>query len=145
MGLADGLLRGIGPRETNNVISSATTSATADLIVAAPSLPFDGNTWIKIRFGHTAWGQSTTGVINHVGLFDNGTLLGSLWNGAAWGSPEGQSGGKFCRRLKPSAGSHLFDVRSWVQSGTLTIAGGADPGSPANDLPNYLLITNDPF
>jgi len=122
---------------------TATSEATADLILAAAAINLGGSTTIIVEFVATAWGQSSTSPNSNLALYDNGSSIGIAWSSRSRSTPFAEEGGVFFRRrLTPSAGSHTFDVRGYVSSAsTFTVAGG--PVDGGGDLPCWIRITTE--
>lgn len=122
---------------TSPVVISASTEATANTIVTAPSLSFDGAIVIAIKFvcpGLLA-GGSATGTA-HITLFEDGVSLGDLYRGQL-GSSEASACFAAVRRT-PAAGAHVYSVRGYRSSANFTVQAG--PGGPGAILPGYLDI-----
>lgn len=125
---------------TSNASITATTEGTAQTIVAADAIVFDGSTIVWVEFFAPTWAHSsTTGDLN-LALFDNSTSVGTIWRTA---NPSAASLGQQSivgkRRLTPSAASHTYSIRGYVDTGTGTVVGGT--GGAALDVPGFILIT----
>jgi len=129
---------------TSTVLCNATTEATANTIVTAPAINFDGVTSILVEF----WAPSY-----HAGdapnasfyLYDGSISLGTIGSrtmitGAAMGPLY------LSRRLTPSAGTHTYSIRAIVSSGGgITIDAGL-AGTPGIYMPGFIRVrrANDP-
>jgi len=125
---------------TAPVTISATTEATANTIVTAPAVTFDGATAVNVEFFTPKVILATSvGAEVVFALYDGAAsigLIGDLINSAAAGSVSPAS---LSRRLTPSAAAHTYSVRAWrgVADGTI-IAGTGGVGAY---LPGYIKIT----
>lgn len=114
---------------------TATTAATANTVVTAPAVVFDGNTAVWVEFGCSA-----------IDTPNNTSLLVVLYEGSAqvgtasWGQLTPPTGVDrvpvfLKRRLTPAAGSRTYSVRAWVVSGTGVVR------SSVNYMPAFIRIT----
>lgn len=124
---------------TADVSSSATTEATAAVVVTAPSITLDGSTPIIIEAYTPYILNNTAGNITYLVLFDNGVAIGIIGasHSATGGYRIGPVSGR--RRLTPSAGAHVYSVRLMVGGGTGTVS--AQAGGPGNFSPASIRIT----
>jgi len=119
---------------TANVSVTATVEATADSVVAAPALTFDGTTPVLIEFCASAvvpGGGSVTLL-----LYQDGTSLGFL----AWVTAASAYIPVFARRrITPTAGNHTYSIKAITSGGTgLVMAGN---GTAGNYSPAHIRIT----
>lgn len=110
---------------TTNI--TGTTSGAPTTVVTAPAITFDGAPVI-VEF-QAAWYKIGTTSIN-VGLYLDGTYQGRLGFAQAAFTPAGLS----AARVTPSAGSHTYSVRAFVDAGTGEV--GADAS-----LPGFIRVT----
>lgn len=127
---------------TGTVNVTATTPGTAQSIVIAPSVTFDGSTLASIEFYASDVQPDTVAAGRRIiiGLWDNGTLLGIfgyLYSQAAGVSEVVSMIGR--RRLTPSAGAHVYEARGFVTAGTAIVAGST--GTGGTDNPIFIRIT----
>lgn len=135
---------------TSPVNLTATTEATADLIVTADAVVLDGSTRVEISF-FTPQFQSPGGATSR---FSAVVLYQSL-NGAAaasissfWGAivtnlnGSIQSPALLQRILTPAAGSYVWSARGYVNGGTGVIQAGA--GGLGNYMPAFIKVTTLP-
>jgi len=122
-------------RVTNTVSSTnitATTVATANVICTGASLSYDGATMVEISFSTYAMLRGTTST--KVGVFDNGAEIGEIIHYLAT-----VAGPAYGRTLyTPSAGSHQFSIRAYVDGGTGSMFAG--PGGSGNPVPNEMIV-----
>jgi hypothetical protein len=128
---------------TAPVVITATTDATAQSVVSAGAVTFDGSTVALIQFFAPAATVDTTAAIMVGNLYDGSTDLGRLWlaNYVSAGGESVQPVSVF-RRLTPSAAAHTYSVRCWctsVASGSSDVQAGA--GGTATLLPGFIRIT----
>lgn len=124
-------------QKTSNTSITATSDSTADTIVTGASMSFDG-TAIIIEF-FTPFMANPTGNINiELELYEDGSRIGHL--GQETGESVIQRVPVLVRRKHtPSAGTHQYSIRAFVDSGTGTINGGA--GGAGAYMPCYMRIT----
>jgi len=131
---------------TGNVAITATTEATADVVVTAPSVSLDGGTQIIIEFYCTrvespggGTGRGTFAVLYQSVDGGAATALGFFGENFTTGG-ESQVLTMFCRRvLTPAAGAYVFSIRGFVTTGTGDFVGGT--GVSAARQPLYIRIT----
>jgi len=128
---------------TTNVSITHTTEGTADSVISAGALTFDGITPYVINF-YSPRVDTPPGTDVILVLYQDGSSIGQIgWhNGfnATGGSNDSDSAMLLTRRLTPSAGSHTYSIRAYIiASGTATIYGG--PGGSGSQVPGYIRIT----
>jgi hypothetical protein len=118
----------------NSVTVSATTEAGANVAVTAPSVTFDGVTPVIVTF-ECPRGTAGTSVLD-LFLFDNGVSIGKLsrLSAASAVSPPVH----VTRRLLPTAGAHVFSIRSMVDGGSGSLLAG--PGGVGQTMPMYMRV-----
>lgn len=126
--------------KTSNTDCTATSEATATTVVTAPMLYFDGASSYMIEFGTNAWAQDSTSPTNRLVLFEDGSAIGTLFQGVAPSTSSGKPGFTVRRRITPSAGYHTYSIRGWVSSASTWIIAGDTFGSGI-DSPAYLRIS----
>lgn len=119
---------------TSPATITATVEASADTVVTASAIVFDGSTSVWIEFYTPRLERGTTFI--QCLLFDNGSSLGTMGNTLIG---PGHCPGPLKRRLTPSQGKHIFSIRSSVDAGTGKIQAG--PGGAGNWVPGYILIS----
>lgn len=126
--------------KTTNVTVTATTEGTAQEIVSAGPVTFDGTTRVCIEWFAPSFRPENTGSVNvniTVILKDGSTVIGYI-SGAASGAAylTTPTGGK--RYITPTAASHTYSVAAFVGSGSGVVyaaAGGSD------SVPGFIRIT----
>lgn len=116
--------------KTSNTTISATTEGTANTILTANAVTYDGSQIVEIEFWAPSV-QTPTGSesIILIGLWVDGSIGGyfgapvrvnsATGNGNVYGAFSGKV------RLTPSNASHTYSVRAYVTAGTGTVLGGA--------------------
>jgi hypothetical protein len=108
--------------------------ASADVVVTAPALTFDGATTVMIEFCAPYMRGGTTYL--NLRLWDGATDLGQI----GFVDPTNKyATAAMKRRITPSAGSHTFSIRAVVDAGTGSV--GADTGTgSATPQPAFIRI-----
>jgi len=126
---------------TANVTLTATAAASANTVVTAPAVTFDGATAVMIWFFTPLLSPATVGnaaaILN---LWDGSTDLGYLAQviNPAVGA-QAAATVLASRRLTPTAAAHTYSVRGWISAGTsATVNAGA--GGAGAYLPGYIRI-----
>lgn len=127
---------------TSNVSVTATVEASANTVVTAPALAFDGSTSIIVEFFSPELLPDTAaaGRRLQVALFDGSTSLGFL--GTVYSQVIGVNHftpALLRRKLTPAAATKTYSIRALVSAGTGTVGAGA--GAAGNDNPGYIRIT----
>lgn len=120
--------------KTSNTAISATTAGTANSIVTANAVSYDGSTMIMLEF-FCAFLDS--GVDMLIAFFDGATQVDVF--GAPPNTARVQGGKLGSLRLTPSNASHTYSVRAWLTSGSGTIYGNT--GTGGNIPPAYIRQT----
>jgi hypothetical protein len=112
---------------------TATTQPTAQTVLAAPAVVYDGRP-VMLEFACTQVLISVTaGGFMVVNLWDGSTDLG-FWAQEQPGiTGTLMKGMTLRRRITPTAGSHTFSVRAWVSSGS----SARFSGLPPQQLPSF--------
>ena len=113
---------------------TATSEATAQIVVAAPAISVDGNTKILVEFCAEAIGAAAGGNIV-LYLRQDGVSIGPL----AVVSASGLVPVRVARRLTPAAGSRTYAIHASVSTGTGSVIAGA--GGLGVDAPAFIRIT----
>lgn len=118
--------------KTTNTSITATTEGTAQTVLTSNAITLDGSTIVMIEFWAYASikGTSDTFII----LVEDSTVLGMTYTAAA--APIGPT--HMLRRRTPSAASHTYYAKAYVDAGTGTVAAGA--GGAGNGLPCFLRV-----
>lgn len=119
---------------TAPVSVTATTSATANTVVTAPAYAFDGVSPLLIEADFSSVVQGTTWIT--FVLYDGSTELGE------WGWNTGLKGTTHLhleRELTPSAGTHTYSIRAFVDAGTGHVYAGT--GAINTEMPGLLRLT----
>ena len=127
--------------QTGNTTVTATTEGTANTVVTGSSVAYDGATVILVEFSAPLARPdvSVAGRTIQIILTDGGTSLGTI---AEIDCPAANSmvvPVRGSRRLTPSAASHTYDIRAYVNVGTGVVYGGA--GGAGVYVPAYIRIT----
>jgi|GEM_PF-5575985 len=121
---------------TASISITATTEGTANTIVTANAVSYDGSTKAVIHFFCGRVEPPASGYL-WIALYDGASSIGQ------WGLQQsGSTGGramKFEYRLTPSNASHTYSVRGFVGSGTGTIYSGA--AGSGNQMPTFIRQT----
>lgn len=124
---------------TSNVNITATTAGTANTIVTAAALTTDGTTPLNVTYFAPA--IDTPNVVNgtvSLILYLDGSTSGHF--GDSPGIINSRFGfGTYVTRATPSAGSHTFSARGYVNGGTGVIQAGA--GTTTTYTPSYIQIS----
>lgn len=124
---------------TSPVSITATVEASADSVVSAGAVTFDGSTEVFVEFFCPAARPAASASVSlEVWLFDGSSSIGriALINSQAANNANTPVEGR--RRLTPSAASHTYSVRATVTSGTGSVTAGA--GGAGNYVPGYIRI-----
>jgi hypothetical protein len=126
---------------TANVSITATTEATADLVVAGNSVTYDGTTAVLIEFYAPFVNPDTTAAGREIDLYlYDGTSIGRIGlEFAQVAAVNRHQPVKTARKLTPSAGAHAYSIRAKVSVGTGTV--GAGVGGVGADMPGFIRIT----
>jgi hypothetical protein len=129
---------------SGNVSITATTEGSANTIVTANAVAYDGSTVIMLEF-FCPFAASPAGNINIIVVLYDDTGGGAASIGR-WGQQTGSDGTniqrvpfRLTRRITPSNATHTYSVRAYVDSGTGTINNGA--GGSGNYMPLFLRQT----
>lgn len=121
---------------TANVAITATTEATANSVVSAGALSFNGSTRVKIEF-YAEYVLAASGASLFLILYDGSSsigILGQYGNGVlVFG------GANVSRFLTPSNASHTYSVRAYGAASSNSVNAGA--GGSGNAMPGYIRIT----
>jgi hypothetical protein len=122
---------------TSNTNVTATTEATATTLITASAFTFDGATPIEIR----TWAASFAGGTNYiVPVLYDGTSIGLFAVAGAFPWAAGSQQGEVVqsRRIIPTAASHTYSLRAYVDAGTGSVKAGT--GGSGAVMPAYLEI-----
>lgn len=121
---------------TSDVSISATTEATANTIVTANAVAFDGSTRVKIEY----WIEqvvTVSGANLQLWLYDGSSSIGRI--GRFLDDSASRMTANGIRFLTPSNASHTYSIRGSTGSGTATAGAGA--GGTGNAVPGFIRIT----
>jgi hypothetical protein len=126
---------------TSPASPTATTEATANTVITGAAVTYDGATPVLVEF-FSPFITPPSGALHNVTivLYDGSSSVGQM--GIVTANPTNASRfpTKLAYRLTPSAASHTYSIRAYVDSGTGTIhAGTAGSG---NYVPAYMRITS---
>jgi hypothetical protein len=128
---------------TSNVNITATVEASANTLITAGAVVFDGSTTVLIevfsqRIDTSALTDNNQCILN---LFDGGTDIGRI---AQFGSINGVDAGiaplYVARRITPSAASHTYSLRGWNTAASTCVM-QAGVGGAATSMPAFIRIT----
>ncbi len=125
---------------TADVAVTATTEATATTIVTASSISFDGATKVEIKFFCPSLVFSTSSVLTHLTLFEDGVSLGDLAQFKVSSGVNQFGAINVLRRRTPSNASHTYSVRGYSAS-ALTATYKAGAGGAGLLLPGAITIS----
>lgn len=121
---------------TGAVSVTATSEATANTVVTASAISFDGNTPVMIEFFSPYNSNPSATVTMVIVLYEGASSIG-LWSQLFCSGTE-QVPLKLERRLTPASGSKTYSVRAYVASGTGTVGAGA--GGVGANMPGFIRI-----
>lgn len=126
---------------TSNTSVTATSEGTANTVVTGNSVAYDGSTIILVEFSAYAMRADINAAARTLTLVltDGGTALGWLGEIDTSVSASVIAPVRVSRRLTPTAASHTYDVRAYVNAGTGVVYAGA--GGSGAAMPAYLRIT----
>jgi hypothetical protein len=125
---------------TTNLSVTATTEGTAQSIVAAAAITFDGSTRALIEL-FTPAGLPATGAALWIVLYDGGSSIGQWGVYQATTSTTSLATSIYLARfLTPSAASHTYSARAYTTTGTSSIQCSTGGGG-GNKVPAFIRIT----
>lgn len=125
---------------TSPVSPTATTEATANTIVTANAVTYDGSTVIVLEFFAPGLERSTTGSL-FLYLYDGSSSIGriGLFTNSAAATARVPCHVRY--RFTPSAAAHTYSIRGVIAgSGTATVTAGAG-GSTGAEYPAFIRQT----
>lgn len=97
---------------SSDVSVTGTSSASPTTVVTGNSVSYDGTAvWVEVAFA--AWQKGTTAI--QMGIYVDGSIQSEVTYTKVAGE---LPGGRFRTRVTPSAGSHTFSAKAWVDAGT---------------------------
>ena len=125
---------------TGTVSPTATTEGTANTVVTADAVTFDGSTKVEVSFYVPNARADAAGANRNmqVFLYDGSGSIGEM---ARLVTPAAQNDNKpiyVSRILTPSAAAHTYSIRACVSAGTGALAAGT--GGSGNLMPGYIRI-----
>lgn len=128
---------------TSSVSVTATTEATADSVVSAGAVSFDGSTVVDIEFfSPAARASAATGALLTLVLYDGSSSIGQLSLSQSQAANNASRPVFTSYRLTPSNASHTYSVRGFVSTGTGSVSAGT--GGSGNFMPGYIRIITKP-
>jgi hypothetical protein len=126
---------------TSPVSVTATTEGTANTCVTGSAVTYDGSTVVMIEVYTPNLRTDTTTAVRNiaVALYDGSSSIGFLGFMEDNGVDGPANATLMRRRLTPSAASHTYSARAWVNAGTGTFGAGA--GGSGAYMPAYIRIT----
>lgn len=125
---------------TGNVVITATSEATAQVLVTGTSLVWDGTTAYLFQFFAPEVFSSATGTTFQVILFDGTNPLGTFYNLRVAVATTDQGSINGWVRIVPAAGTRAYSVRGY-SSGAASVTVGAGAGGSATNFPMFLRVT----
>lgn len=123
---------------TANVLCTATTEATANTVVSASAVTFDGSTAVVIEFFASDY-DATDAPVFELFLYDGASSIGKVHRRHVT-TANSMGAITVSRRLTPSAASHTYSIRGSVSSGSgVSVKAGA--GGSGAVVPGYIRIT----
>ena len=128
---------------TSPVSVTATTEATANVIVTSNAVTYDGSQIVLIEFG-TDYAQLPSNVVCRLWLYEKvgaaaAASIGELWVGRVTDVNTALVNVRTQRRHTPSAASIIYSIRGSVGSSTMTVDAGV--GGAGNAFPGWIRIT----
>lgn len=127
---------------TGSVSVTATTEATANTLVTAAAVTFDGSTKVNIEFFAPLIqpDDTTAGNAIFLVLYDGSTRIGQLASATSPSTASALDVTVFAaRQLTPSAATKTYSVRAYVSTGTGVVSAGA--GGAGAYMPGFIKIT----
>lgn len=128
---------------TSTVSPTATTEATANTVVTADPLTFDGATQIEIEF-YSPTARPDSGAVGRTldfWLYDGSSSIGKVASLITPAASQMRVPVNIKVLLIPSAGSHTFSIRASVSAGTGLIDAGV--GGAATTRPGFISVKVD--
>ena len=125
---------------TSTVAVTATVEGSANTVVTAGAVAFDGSTVGIIEFfASRVTPETTAGVPLKIIATDGGTVLGIIANIVSPAAAGQNIPIHVLRRLTPSNASHTFDIRAYTGSGQGDVYAGA--GGATTLVPGFIRIS----
>lgn len=126
---------------TTDVSPTATSEGTANSVVTAPALTFDGATAIKIEFFTWRAKTPTVGAVITFVLYADSVSIGIIGQLNAVAAVSQLAPIYLVRCLTPVAGTITYSIRVYVSSTTGSPAVYADVGGVGHGSPGFIRIT----
>jgi hypothetical protein len=114
---------------TSQTALSATTEGTANTILTSNNVAYDGTAIYIECFLPQVYGSTTANTDVHLVLLEDSTVLGAIMGPRSQSTNRGLSAIMFKVKRTPSAASHTYTVKGFVDSGAAGSAGGGAGGS----------------
>lgn len=126
---------------TGNVSITHTTEATADTVVTAAEVTFDGATLVLIEFFSPSSrpASDAAGRILEIYLYDGASSIGMMCFYISQANNAANLPLYLTRCLTPSAAAHTYSIRAAVSDGSGAVGAGA--GGSGNSIPAFIRIT----
>lgn len=122
---------------TSDLSVTATSSGTAQTVIAGNSVTYDGSTRVRIEFWTPLIANGTNGVVV-VELYRDSTLLGRIAQADGTNTGGSVSISQYGAAYDtPSAGSHTYTVKAWRVTANGTVYG------TSLGLPAFLRVSTD--
>src|SRR6185369_6769312 len=126
---------------TSPVVPTATTEATANTVVTANAVSFDGSTAVIIEFmSQDVRPRNDAAGYIILWLYDGSSSIGQIAFVRMVGTGNQEVPVRVARRLTPSNASHTYSIRASVSGGT-TAQVDAGAGGAGNSAPAFIRIT----
>lgn len=128
--------------KTSDTSITNSVEASADTIVTAAAISFDGSTRVKIEFFTD---QVVTPAVVNTGaqiiLFDGSSPIGLMARTRTSANAVMRTPVYCVRYLTPSNASHTYSIRAIVESGQTATVGGGAGGSGPTQMPAFIRIS----
>lgn len=128
---------------TADVLITATTDATAQTVVSSGAITYEAVPHLIEFFSPFVLPDSAAASREvWLNLYDGATDLGRLGRVRSPAAAIMSAPATLPRRLTPTAASHTYIIKAWVNAGTGTVAAGV--GGTATTLPGFIRIRRIP-
>lgn len=126
---------------TTGVGISATTEASANTVVTSAAVTADGTTEYWVEFFSPQWIAGSAGNNLTAVLYDGISSIGIM---GVYGDTSTQAYGPAVvkRKITPSAGSHTYSIRGFINAGAAAQFSG-QAGGAGNHVPGYIKVSSE--